>query len=640
MGRLTRWLGAAGTLALWAALLSTRNTLEAFTHPLGILAILTCAILTVSLAAEGRPLLQADVWVTVVVLELCLIAGTWLDFRYLHQAEGLRSACFNFGLAVTAVVLVIAGTRLVTELHDRQSLRCRIRRISEHSAWRIAMWATAIAGTLLLAEFVRVDAAARETRESDTCENAASVSWRAEEQASLRQPARNVILISIDTLRADHVGAYGYPLPTTPHIDQFFSSGTVFENAYAQAPWTLPSHMTMITGQHVSTHGARIYPVTAFGYVDRLPDEATTIAEILRDHGLKTAAFTMGGYVGRAWGFDQGFETFRETSSWRIGEALDYALPWLETHHQKPFFLFVHGLDPHRYDPPRTFKDIPAPRYGGPLSAIRRRDPQYLERLVSGDGLDAPAKSDLEYLEYLYDSEVRNADEELGRLFAAIERLGLTSDTAVILTSDHGESFAEHGTTGHAFNLYDPVLRVPMLIRVAGSPAPPPHVATRVQLVDLAPTIIDLLGLPQSATRGMQGRSLLPLLSGAAIPDCPIIVEADALDTQAALILDGYKYVHYGILSHNPLNPRFVLLTLKGALSPYVRDEELFDLRADPAERHNLAALRPDIARKYKGLLFSRIRLLRLLHDNRFHRKPAPMPESARRQLRALGYLD
>ena len=451
----------------------------------------------------------------------------------------------------------------------------------------------------------------------------------------------NLILISIDTLRADHMGIYGYAKNTTPQIDRFFADAVVFTRMYAQSPWTLPSHVSMLTGQYPSTHDVRYGVEQTGGFVHPIPDASLTVAEILRDAGYATAAFTGGSFVSERYGFDQGFDDFETIPSARMSGALERGLAWLERHHRRPFFLFLHSFDVHIYQPLRLHPELGDVDYAGPLRG--RRD---LAALAGPDKLPPLSAADLAYLEHLYDSELRETDFQLQRLFDALERLGRSDDTAILLTSDHGEEFLEHGRTGHGYSLAEALLRVPLLISVPGlkrglrSDAP-------VQGIDITPTLLDLAGVALPPGGIVQGRSLLPLFfdggetsgSPSAVSDSArLLFEADVSNRRAGLVDAHYKYVHHGAPAHNPLDPAFLRLTLRALFSAGPR-EELFDLAADPGEREDLSQSDPQRTAHYRQLLFAELRAARGLtpHAGVI---PVPLTPELAEELRALGYLE
>jgi arylsulfatase A-like enzyme len=311
-------------------------------------------------------------------------------------------------------------------------------------------------------------------------------------QGSSPQP--NILLISIDSLRADHLGSYGYSRDTSPHIDALASQGARFATAIAPAPWTLPSHITMLTGRHPAAHGVN-------NTDRRLADEIPTLAEVLRGQGYATAGFVAGPYLRRDYGYSRGFDLYDDSlvadgrdshrgttspelvanlSTWLAGER--------EAEQPKPFFAFLHIWDVH-YDfaPPPPFDTLFDPSYEG---VVDGRDIGLLKSSIP--------ERDLEHVVALYDGEIRFADRELGVLFAKLRAWGLWNNTIVVLTADHGEEFFEHGKLGHLFHIFDEAIQVPLIVRY------PPVIEAglvldeQVRLMDIAPTILGLAGIDPS----------------------------------------------------------------------------------------------------------------------------------------------
>ena len=235
------------------------------------------------------------------------------------------------------------------------------------------------------------------------------------------------------------------------------------------------------------------------------------------------------------------------------------------------------------------------------------------------------------------DNELRGTDQDLARFFGTLEQLGRLGDTAILLTSDHGEEFLEHGRTGHSFSLVESLLRVPLLVSVPGLGGPA-RISEPVQTIDIAPTILALAGVAPPESAAMQGASFLPLLRGEPHRGSVLLFEADALNRQAALVEGRYKYVHHGVPAHNVRDPRFLRLTLRALLAPSP-GAELYDLETDPGEQRNLAAHEPALAARYRERLFAHLGALRGAARYDASARVPLTPELAE-QLRALGYLD
>lgn len=307
----------------------------------------------------------------------------------------------------------------------------------------------------------------------------------------------NLILISIDTLRPDHLSAYGYHRETSPNMDALAHNGVRFDSAISASHWTAPSHATMLTGLHPEEHG-----VIGPGAPARLGAEATTLAERLSEQGYQTGAFTGSHFVTSLLGMDQGFDRWWEQTG-DCEPAVNVAQSWLKEQ-KEPFFLFFHTYQTHGpYDPPAPY-DSQYVDYG--------LTPERGERLRSALHLGAPTAEELSDLIGLYDGDIRASDDCIAKLMKTLEDEGVDSNTLVVLTSDHGEAFLEHGSFGHG-HLYPELLAVPLIISHPLIPAVAERsVSSTTGAVDLVPTIIDILGLPFDET--LKGRSLVDHMTG------------------------------------------------------------------------------------------------------------------------------
>jgi arylsulfatase A-like enzyme/Flp pilus assembly protein TadD len=386
----------------------------------------------------------------------------------------------------------------------------------------------------------------------------------------------NLLLVTIDTLRADHVGAYGAVDAQTPVMDRLAAEGTRFATAISSAPLTLPSHASILTGLYPPRHGVR------YNGISRLPPSFDTMTERLRDAGYATGA-VIGAYVlAGKFGLDQGFEYYDDETRLQgdsaqrpASEVTALALDWLERA-ERPFFLWVHYYDPHEgYTPPEPF----ATRFAG-----------------------RP-----------YDGEIAYADSELGRLVDDLSARGELDRTLVVLTSDHGESLGEHDELTHSYTLYDAVLAVPLIFSGPGVPAKR-LVEGVVSLVDVAPTLYSLLGI--APVGGLDGVDLSPLWSGSSDPSDRFAF-AETLTTR---------------LEHG-WSPLFAIRTRQ---HHYVRAPrpELYEVASDPAQVRNRIEIEP--APPEVGALDAEI--TRILADQVSHPYQSADDET-RDQLRALGYL-
>lgn len=427
----------------------------------------------------------------------------------------------------------------------------------------------------------------------------------------------NVLLISIDTLRADKLGAYRHPAPTSPQVDdRLAAEGVTFLRAFSQSPKTTPSHMSMLTSLYPCVHGIELWQST--GPAPVLRSEIDTLAELLQQAGYATAAFTGGGHVHAARGFDDGFEVFKH------GDELNRALEWLRTHGRDgKFFLFFHTYSVHDpYIHPPRFVRMFDSEYQGPLRetvrALHEDEQNWHNRAhLFWQAVDRDDPAAVRFVEHLYEAGIRRMDEtQLAPLLDLLDELDLARDTLVVFTSDHGEAFLEHGNFLHQ-DLYGETLHVPLILRLPGRVPAGPRLEDPVTLLDVMPTILELAGLPPPAAA--QGRSLVPLWTGGALEPRPVISEWNgrAGGVPFSAVRDGgFSYIAEG------------------------EREWLFDLRRDPGERQSIAAADPDsvAARRRQKAAWEAECRARVATLGPLTEGAAPSEET-QRQLRALGYI-
>lgn len=414
---------------------------------------------------------------------------------------------------------------------------------------------------------------------------------------------RGYIVISLDTLRADHLGCYGYPRPSSPFLDSLAGRATLFEEAYAQYPSTLVSHMSMFTGLHPREHGVIDSHAALSPAVEMFP-------EVFQRAGFRTAAFTEGGFVSGRYGFRRGFDEFVARNRDRnrpLEGTFRRGVRFLESlRGGDRFLLFLHTYAIHTpYDAPERFRREfwPGPP---PPGAIAPTGPAFTRHNATGGRLSEPV---IAWLAAHYDAGIRETDEVLRRFFADLERLGLAEAATVVITSDHGEELQDHGLLNHT-QLYREVMRVPLLVL-----HPERRTAVRhggvVQLVDLAPTLYQLARL--QPTGRLSGISLARLL-GSADPSAPgdawmegppgrALYRGHHRDLRSLLLLDRRKRV------------------------------ELYEVDADAAQIHDRSDSDPAAARELLSALLA------------FDPKPVaapsepPLEPELAERLRALGYL-
>jgi len=404
-----------------------------------------------------------------------------------------------------------------------------------------------------------------------------------------------VLLITIDTLRADHVGCYGYSKVETPAMDFLAAQGVRFDDALAQVPLTPPSHMVILSGTYPMWNGLRDFSVP------KVRQDAQIIAEAFARHGYETAAFVSTVVLSAFWGMSRGFETYdaqiefpRGTAGSdaerRAGETIDHVLAWFQAHDPgrtgaKPFFVWVHLYDPHwRYDPPEPFHT--------------------------------------QYSSHLYDGEIAYADSQLGRLFDYLREKGVYDRALIVLVADHGESLGEHGEVEHGYFIYRSTLRVPLIFKLPRAEAGAGEgrvIETPVGAIDVAPTLLELTHLQDPISRQFQGASLAGLvLNKTKATERPVYSES------------YYAHNSYGWGS---------LRSISTAQYQYIAAPrpELYDVIRDPSEKHNVYAQHgADAAALHDQLLDI---------DRRYTDRTssptsgAPLSAETVEKLRSLGYV-
>ena len=410
----------------------------------------------------------------------------------------------------------------------------------------------------------------------------------------------NVLLIALDTLRADHLGCYGYAPATSPALDRFAAGAVRFANCLAPAIPTQPGYTTVFTGQHSITHG-----IVTHGGTRELSPSAPWLPEMLLDAGYTTCAVDdLATCHEKRW-FLRGYEFYidpsvrrRHTQGVECAEINSRAIPWLRAHAGEKFFMFVHYWDPHTpYLPPERYRGLfyqgdpcdPARRgllqefYGRNLHATKWRETWIRQLAPPGREI-----ADIHYLVAMYDSEIRYLDDGIAELLAALEEAGVADETLVVFFADHGEEMYEHDTFFDHHGLYQGNLHVPFLVRWPGKGLRGRVVPHLVQHVDLAPTILEIAGL--EIPPGMEGTSLVPYLDGSRdAPVCDTLVTQECTYQKKWAILRGG---HKLIVSREP-----------GRDIHGKPPRELYDLQTDPGETTNLAESAPERVRELEARL-------------------------------------
>ncbi|MEW6742610.1 MAG: sulfatase [Planctomycetota bacterium] len=432
-----------------------------------------------------------------------------------------------------------------------------------------------------------------------------------------------VILVSLDTVRADVAGCYGSQHSATPRLDELATQAILFEEATTPEPQTLPAHVSLFTGLCPTTHGV----LPSREHRRRLEPAVKTLAEILEDRGYRTGAFVNVNWLSPIYGIDTGFTRYDlfpndrenlENPATRFGRSAEEtnacALDWVDEDPGKPFFLFVHYFDAH--------SDIDRRPYDAPPDYVRRFAPGYDESFACADGEVAASSylsrvnetntrlspEHLAVMRGLYEAGVAYTDAQLGRLVDALRERDLFDRALVVVVADHGEEFQEHGRTMHT-QLHEECLRVPFLIKLPAGKKAGTRVKGLVSLIDLLPTVLERLGIDEELQ--LDGKSLWPLVEGAA----------------------GH---HDELLLNYDLGQRIGLRTERLKLITHAQYDIalLFDLVADPGEKLDLARERPDVAARMRR------RLLDLLGnlERRWSAERVRLDPDQERALDSLGY--
>lgn len=439
----------------------------------------------------------------------------------------------------------------------------------------------------------------------------------------------NVILVAVDTFRADLLGARAGGLPSlTPSLDRFARDAVRLDHAVAPTSWTLPSFMSLLTGRNEYRHGA--------GIQAPLRPDVPSLVESLAG-GFAAIGFHGGMVMKGRWGFARGFDLYREFEQTSIlypqgGRSLfEKALEVLKAGRFPRLFLFLHTYQLHSpYTPPEEF--------------LLRLDPRPAYRRLDAVNYAEPAKTYLPVdpalkgsLRELYQAEATAFDAYFGEFIAALKREGLYNNSLIVLTSDHGEEFFEHGGWMHAHSLYNELLRVPLMIKFPGGRFGGQRFRQPVGLVDVLPTVLGYHRLPYPAA-DLDGIDLMPLIRGRGEDNGRTIVSTmstgryyEHFPLRVALTQGRYKLVY-----NEPFTPQGLAAFSAFAPPPDPGTYELFDLDADPGEAKNLAATRPRQKEKMLPLL---MKVRRQISAAMARKGTAGLDAESRRQLEALGYL-
>lgn len=420
-------------------------------------------------------------------------------------------------------------------------------------------------------------------------------------------PGTPVIIIDIDTLRADHLGCYGYERDTSPNIDALSTEGVLFEWAFSQAPNTPPSQASIFTSLYPSTHG-RIRDEEV------LPDSVITLAELFKDAGYATGAFVDGGLMAAEFGLGQGFDIYDDEAG-GLAKIDGKARTWIREQGDQPFLLLVHTYDVHS-----PYEQTPEPYHSFFLEGLEEPSEDFRENMTwrmeqrrqsqYSENPQRLSPVEVEYARAVYDGGIREMDTWFGGFMEFLRLEDLYDRAIVVLISDHGDAFEEHNTVFHE-RLYSPVTRIPLLIRFPGGEVRQ-VVKSAVESIDLMPTLLASVGIEAPDT--LQGQSLLPLLSDAGAHRELAVSESPFFGRRVALTTAEYRLFY----------------TEHGAPS------ELYSYREDPLEQKDLAAEHPEVVEQLEKGVKS---WQELATAERHAAEVARMKDSTIEQLKALGYL-
>ncbi len=437
----------------------------------------------------------------------------------------------------------------------------------------------------------------------------------------IRAPRRpNVIILLIDALRKDHVGVYGYYRETTPNMDRFSQDAIVFQNAISQCSWTSPSIAALFSSLYPSTHGCVSYSQQgAEVKADFLDHKIDTLAEILKEEGYETGAFVANHWICRRLQFDQGFDVFspvNEKYKPRAPEVNEKAFKWISKNRMKPFFAYLHYMDVHGpYSPPPPYDSF---FKSTEFRQMSRRERNRLRHLSVGRGKD---KNNLNYYIDQYDGEIRYTDHHIGEFLERLRRYDLLDNTIVIITSDHGEAFFEHGCCGHGWTLYNEEIDIPLVIKFPQSVKFPAVEHYRVELIDVTATILSILNL--RLPYNPDGLNLQHTSNGKMLVHRSVFSEE--LSTimkgppEIAIIKDNYKATY-------SVNEQKVT--------------ELYELDEDKAEKSNIYNINRAKAKELETEVKSSLtQKSRKRKDLGLENSAVTLDGESRNQLRSLGYV-
>jgi len=429
----------------------------------------------------------------------------------------------------------------------------------------------------------------------------------------------NIILVGIDTCRQDHMSCFGYELDTTPNLKTLAQDCILFTNTISQSPWTLPSFASIFTSTYPSVHRARgkaegdkFYPIIG---------SLNSGVEILSSSGFKTKAYINGPYLAPAFGLSKGFDDYdyahgSNAKIRRSDETVNRALEWIKENSEEQFFLFLHFFDPHlNYDPPRRslqrLMKLAGFEYSGTLKSpfFQLKEVRNNELLLS--------EEDWKFIQFLYDAEISAVDESCGKLFRFLKANGLYDKSIIVVLSDHGEEFLDHGGFEHGHTLYDELIKIPLMIKMPSSIRAGEIISHQVRLIDIMPTLLEILDMdiPES----FQGESLLRLIKkGRENEIWPAFSEETHWGDELKAVREScYKFI------------------TNDALDAF----QLYNLCSDPGEKKDLANTEKEKARKMRRIIIRWMRSNLGRVNKMKGEQSVDLDKKTKESLRSLGYI-
>jgi len=467
----------------------------------------------------------------------------------------------------------------------------------------------------------------------------------------------NIILFSVDTLRADHLGCYGYRRKDiSPYIDALAKNGVLFENAISQAPWTAPSHMSIFTSLLPSYHRVNKSVVSHEHFLELmkeasinnaklergyriLSENITTLPEVLKSAGYLTRAFTGGGHINGATGFCKGFDTYgNESLIFSDKEHFSKVTKWLKKNKKQKFFLFLHTYKTHiPYEDTVYADEVMSKSVIEELKNMTKlrnakeiKNTREFDSIIFKEFLERKALFSKKILETLYDGEVNEADRYIGALIGYLKKTGILNKTIIVFTSDHGEEFCDHSKNfynSHGTSLYNEIIHVPLMFFIPGL-SKNVRIKQQVRLIDIMPTLLDIVGIDYDANK-MQGTSLLSILKGDKTDKHLVAISESVTNDnveQKSIRTNKVKYIYTVKIK----NDERILVSKKPDR------EELYDLVHDPKEQYNIFSSEQNLG----NVLRKKInKILKKALVNKTKVRTMKIDKNMRNSLKSLGYI-